>query len=111
MYQSSLLKNASFINGQWSSSDTYFDVTNPFNNDLIAKVANADVIETQLAHKQGGVRAVYNQAEYLDDRRIMMQDWSNYLDNLQGNAPRTETSSMDGNIEKLKASIDRLTRS
>ena len=71
---------------------------------------NADVIETQLAHKQGGVRAVYNQAEYLDDRRIMMQDWSNYLDNLQGNSPLTETSTIDGTIEKLKANIDRLTR-
>jgi hypothetical protein len=39
-----------------------------------------------------------------------MEDWSNHLDTLQGNPPRTETSSMDGNIEKLKANIDRLTR-
>jgi hypothetical protein len=39
-----------------------------------------------------------------------MEDWSNYLDALQGNSPRIETSSMDGNIEKLKANIDRLTK-
>jgi len=43
---------------------------------------NADVIEVQLAHKQGGVRAVYNQAEYLKERKTMMQSWSNYLDSL-----------------------------
>jgi len=49
MYQSNLLKNASYINGQWSSSENYFEVTNPFNNELIAKVANADVIETEQA--------------------------------------------------------------
>jgi len=39
-----------------------------------------------------------------------MEDWSNYLDNLQGNSPSIETSDIDENIEKLKANIDRLTR-
>ena len=43
---------------------------------------NTDVIESQLAHKIRGVRGVYNQAQYLDDRKVMMEDWSNYLDNL-----------------------------
>jgi integrase len=43
---------------------------------------NRDVIESQLAHKLSGVRGVYNQAEYLDDRKNMMQEWSDYLDNL-----------------------------
>ena len=43
---------------------------------------NTDVIESQLAHKIRGVRGIYNQAQYLDDRKVMMEDWSNYLDNL-----------------------------
>ena len=43
---------------------------------------NTDVIESQLAHKIRGVRGVYNQAQYLEDRKVMMEDWSNYLDNL-----------------------------
>jgi integrase len=43
---------------------------------------NKDVIESQLAHEIGGVRGVYNQAQYLEDRKVMMEDWSNYLDNL-----------------------------
>ena len=42
-----------------------------------------DVIERQLAHSEGNsVRAAYNHAEYLDERRKMMQFWANYLYNL-----------------------------
>ena len=41
----------------------------------------ADVIERQLAHKpRDGVRASYNQAEYLPERRQMMQQWSDVVD-------------------------------
>jgi integrase len=43
----------------------------------------ADVIERQLAHtEQNKVRAVYNRAEYLNERREMMLAWADYLDNL-----------------------------
>lgn len=43
-----------------------------------------DVIERQLAHAPGNaVRAAYNRAEYLDDRRRMMDWWGSYLDGLR----------------------------
>ena len=42
-----------------------------------------DVIELQLAHKARGVRAIYNRAVRLEERRTMMQKWSNYLDKLK----------------------------
>ena len=42
-----------------------------------------DVIERQLAHtERNKVRAAYNKAEYLDERRDMMQQWADYLDAL-----------------------------
>jgi integrase len=42
-----------------------------------------DLIELQLAHTQSNkVRAAYNHAEYLKERRDMMQEWSDYLDKL-----------------------------
>lgn len=42
-----------------------------------------DVIERQLAHKErNAVRASYNQAQYLEERRKMMQAWASYLDTL-----------------------------
>jgi len=42
-----------------------------------------DAIERQLAHaERDGVRDAYNRAEYLDERRKMMQAWADYLDQL-----------------------------
>jgi integrase len=42
-----------------------------------------DVIERQLAHaERNKVRAAYNRAEYLNERREMMQRWADYLDQL-----------------------------
>ena len=41
----------------------------------------ADVIERQLAHSErNSVRAAYNHAQYLPERREMMQWWADYLD-------------------------------
>lgn len=45
---------------------------------------NRDWIERQLAHgERNEVRAAYNYAEYLPERRRMMQEWSDYLDRLR----------------------------
>lgn len=41
---------------------------------------NRDHIERQLAHREGdAVRAAYNHAQYLPERRVMMQDWGDYF--------------------------------
>jgi len=45
------------------------------------------LIEKQLAHTDTNrIRAVYNHAEYLPERRKMMQAWANYLDQLKAGA-------------------------
>ena len=45
---------------------------------------NSDWIERQLAHcERNGVRAAYNYAEYLPERRRMVQEYADYLDNLR----------------------------
>jgi integrase len=42
-----------------------------------------DVIERQLAHaERNKVRASYNQAEYLEERRAMMQQWADLTDEM-----------------------------
>ncbi|MFO0884829.1 MAG: tyrosine-type recombinase/integrase [Pirellulales bacterium] len=44
-----------------------------------------DVIERQLAHgERNKVRAAYNHAQYLPERRKMMQWWADYLDKAMG---------------------------
>ena len=42
-----------------------------------------DIIEISLAHgDENKVRAVYNRAQYMEERRKMMQEWADYLDGL-----------------------------
>ena len=46
-----------------------------------------DAIERQLAHaERDNVRAAYNYAEHLPERRKMMQAWADYLDSLKNGA-------------------------
>lgn len=45
---------------------------------------NRDAIERQLAHaERNNIRAAYNYAEYLPERRDMMQSWADYLNKLR----------------------------
>jgi integrase len=54
-----------------------------------------DVIERQLAHQeQNSVRAAYNRAEYLVERRAMMERWADYLQAIAG-----------GNVLVFKAKV------
>lgn len=41
---------------------------------------NSDWVEKALAHEQKGVRGVYNRAEYLAQRREMLQWWADFVD-------------------------------
>lgn len=48
---------------------------------------NSDWIEAQLAHAGGDkIRATYNKAQYLEQRRTMMQDWADSIDALAAGA-------------------------
>ena len=40
---------------------------------------NRDAIEKCLNHSAFGVRAIYNKAEYAEERKKMLQKWSNYI--------------------------------
>lgn len=45
---------------------------------------NSDFIERQLAHKEGNaIKAAYNHARHLTERKKMMQDYADYLDDLR----------------------------
>lgn len=52
----------------------------------------SDVIERQLAHgERNRIKAAYNHAQHLPERRRMMQAWADYLDSLK---TKTETVSL-----------------
>lgn len=44
---------------------------------------SSDVIEKALNHTIGGVRGVYNRAEYAEPRKQMLQSWADYVEKLQ----------------------------
>jgi hypothetical protein len=53
-----------------------------------------DVIELQLAHaERNKVRAAYNRAQRLVERRKMMQAWADYLDELAASGTVVAASS------------------
>ena len=55
-----------------------------FNPDGTKRIRyNSDVIEAQLSHIKGGVKGVYDRNKYIEERREMMQEWSDYLDQLR----------------------------
>jgi succinate-semialdehyde dehydrogenase/glutarate-semialdehyde dehydrogenase len=75
MYKSNLIKNGSFINGQWLSSDESFEVTNPFDSNVLANVSNAGVVETAQAVKsaKGALKAWSKKSA--NERSIIMRKW------------------------------------
>ena len=53
---------------------------------------NGDWIERQLAHvPRNIIRGIYNRAEYLPERRKMMQAWADYLDELRRKTREQQT--------------------
>lgn len=63
---------------------------------------NRDWIEMQLAHSELSVRSIYNAAEWISGRRLMMGWWSSYLEHLMaGRNP-------DGTLHQGPAHEDRL---
>jgi len=54
-----------------------------------------DVIEAALAHvDKNSIRAIYNRAEYLEQRRAMMQWWNNYIEMAAAGESAVERSKM-----------------
>ncbi len=49
----------------------------------------SDIIERQLAHaERNSIKAAYNHAQHLPERRRMMQAWADYLDSLKKSSSR-----------------------
>jgi integrase len=50
-----------------------------------------DVIEKQLAHQdRNKIRAIYNRAAYMDERKVMMQVWADMIDGIADDSANTQ---------------------
>jgi integrase len=62
---------------------------------------NRDAIERQLAHgERDAVRAAYNYAQHLPERREMMQAWGDYLEQLKNVIPTAKASPASRDVTK-----------
>lgn len=60
-----------------------------------------DWIERQLAHGDPDkIRGTYNKAQYLDQRRVMMQAWADYLDKI-----RQQGDDITGDLQRMPLAI------
>ncbi len=62
---------------------------------LHEKGFSSDVIEKALNHTIGGVRGIYNRAQYSDQRRKMLQFWADYVEGLA-----SEKKILHGNFDR-----------
>lgn len=60
---------------------------------------NSDWIEKCLAHEQRGVRAVYNKAEYAEQRRSMLQAWADMLEGWIEADPEADSTTQRRSVE------------
>lgn len=74
-----LLKCFSYINGSWHTSDNHFEVTNPANGELIAKVSNAGIDETNLAVKSAKTALTMWSAKSANERAVLLRSWFNLM--------------------------------
>lgn len=71
------LEHMGYASGLWTGHD--FRAT--ASTQLHEMGYRPDIIERQLAHVEGNkTKAAYNHAEYLPERRVMMQDWADWVD-------------------------------
>ncbi len=68
------------LQGQEIPAFTIHDLRRTASTLLHEKGWPSDVVEKALNHTVGGVRGVYNRAEYADQRKAMLQFWGDYID-------------------------------
>lgn len=70
------------LQGQTVPAFTIHDLRRTASTLLHEKGWSSDVVEKALNHTIGGVRGVYNRAEYAPQRREMLQSWADFIEQL-----------------------------
>ncbi|HEY7865983.1 MAG TPA: NAD-dependent succinate-semialdehyde dehydrogenase [Psychromonas sp.] len=74
-----LVKTFSYIDGSWHSSESYFNVTNPATGEVLVKVSNAGIVETELAVKAAKTALKAWSAKSANERAALMRNWFNLM--------------------------------
>lgn len=74
-----LIKNFSYINGSWHSSESELAVNNPATGELVANVSNAGTAETELAIKAAKGALKMWSGKSANERATLMRNWFNLM--------------------------------
>ena len=100
-----LLKNFSYINGSWHSSESSIDVTNPSNGELIAKISNAGIAETELAVQAAKNALKMWSAKSANERSTLMRNWFNLMMEHQDDLGRILTLEQGKPLAEAKGEV------
>ena len=100
-----LIKHCSYINGSWHSSETNFTVTNPANGDVIAKVNNAGIAETEFAVTSAKSALKVWAAKSANERAALMRNWFNLMMQHQDDLARILTLEQGKPLAEAKGEI------
>ncbi len=100
-----LVKKFSYINGSWHSSASTIAVTNPATGEVIAKVSNAGIEETQLAvHAAKNAFKTWS-AQSAHERAVLMRNWFNLIMQYQEDLARILTLEQGKPLAEAKGEI------
>jgi succinate-semialdehyde dehydrogenase/glutarate-semialdehyde dehydrogenase len=100
-----LIKNFSYINGSWHSSESQFIVTNPANGNEVAQVSNAGVAETELAVKAAKDALKMWSAKSANERASLLRNWFNLMMQHQDDLGRILTVEQGKPLAEAKGEI------
>jgi len=100
-----LLKNFSYINGSWHSSANEILVTNPANGELVAKVSNAGIAETELAVKAAKNAFKMWSSKSANERATLLRNWFNLMMEHQDDLGRILTVEQGKPLAEAKGEI------
>ena len=100
-----LVKNFSYINGSWHSSESQVSVTNPATGKVITEVGNAGVIETELAIKAAKDSLKMWSAKSANERAILLRNWFNLMMTHQDDLARILTLEQGKPLAEAKGEI------
>jgi succinate-semialdehyde dehydrogenase/glutarate-semialdehyde dehydrogenase len=100
-----LVKNFSYINGSWHSSETDIAVTNPATGELVANVSNAGIAETELAVKAAKDAFKMWSGKSANERAALMRNWFNLMMQHQDDLGRILTLEQGKPLAEAKGEI------
>lgn len=100
-----LLKQYSYINGSWHSSETEFAVVNPATGKLLINVSNAGAIETELAVKSAKSALKAWSTKSAAERAVLLRNWFNLMMEHQDDLARILTLEQGKPFAEAKGEI------